>query len=135
MERLYAITRGRKIGIDVERIGRDLKGDAIAERFFTPREVAMLRALPPDMQTQGFFACWTRKEAYVKARGDGLSLPLDQFDVSVAPEEPAALLHTKGDPSEASRWSLKDLTPGPGYAAALAVEGDAWLLRCWQWRE
>jgi 4'-phosphopantetheinyl transferase len=131
---LYAITRGREVGIDIERIRTDFDGEEIAERFFSAREVAMLRALPPDTQKQAFFACWTRKEAYVKARGDGLSLPLNQFDVSVAPEEPAALLDTKGDPQEVSCWSLKELAPGPGYVAALVVEGDAWLLRGWQWR-
>ncbi|MDY6952216.1 MAG: 4'-phosphopantetheinyl transferase superfamily protein, partial [Thermodesulfobacteriota bacterium] len=132
---LYAITRGREIGIDVEQMRTDFKGDAIAARFFSPQEVAMLRALPRDAHIQGFFACWTRKEAYVKARGDGLSFPLDQCGVSVAPEGPAALLHTQGDRSETWRWSLKDLTPGPGYAAALAVEGGGWLLKCWQWPE
>jgi len=130
---LYAVTRSREVGIDVEGIRADFKGKEIAERFFSPREVAMLRALPPDTQEQGFFACWTRKEAYAKARGEGVSFPLDQFDVSVAPEEPATLLHTKGDPQEVSRWSLQKLDPGPGYVAALAVEGDSWLLRCWQW--
>jgi 4'-phosphopantetheinyl transferase len=130
---LYAITRAREIGIDVERIRTDLKHEHIAEQFFSPREVDMLRALSPDIQKQAFFACWTRKEAYVKARGDGLSLPLDQFDVSVEPEQPAELLHTKGDLQETSRWSLKGFAPGPGYTAAVAVEGNSWQLRCWQW--
>jgi 4'-phosphopantetheinyl transferase len=90
----------------------------------------MLRMLPTEAQRQAFFCCWTRKEAYIKARGEGLSLPLDQFDVS---GEPAAILGTHQDPSEASRWSLQELTPAPGYAAALAVEGQGWDLARWQW--
>jgi 4'-phosphopantetheinyl transferase len=130
---LYAVTRGREVGIDVERIRSDLEVAEVAERFFSRREVAMLRTLPTEAQRQAFFRCWTRKEAYIKARGEGLSLPLDQFDVSLAPGEPAALLATQQDPSEASRWFLQELTPGPGYEAALAVEGHGWRLTCWQW--
>jgi len=130
---LYAVTRGRQLGIDVERIRFDLSVAEIAERFFSPREVATLRALPAELQRQAFFHCWTRKEAYIKARGQGLSLPLDQFDVSLAPGEPVAVLGTQQDPSEASHWSLQELTPAAGYVAALAVEGHGWRLTCWQW--
>jgi 4'-phosphopantetheinyl transferase len=121
------------VGIDLERIRFDLAVAEIAERFFSRREVAMLRTLPTELQRQAFFRCWTRKEAYIKARGEGLSLLLDQFDVSLAPGEPAAILGTQRDPSEASRWSLQKLTPAPGYVAALAVEGHGWRLTCWQW--
>jgi 4'-phosphopantetheinyl transferase len=130
---LYAVTRGREVGIDLEHIRFDVAVAEIAQRFFSRRELATLRALPTDVQQQAFFCCWTRKEAYIKARGEGLSLPLDQFDVSVAPGEPAAVLSTQRDPSEASRWSLQELVPAPGYVAALAVEGHAWHLTCWQW--
>ena len=130
---LYAVTRGRELGIDLERIRFDLAVAEIAERFFSRREVAMLRTLPAEVQRQAFFRCWTRKEAYIKARGEGLSLPLDQFDVSLAPGEPAAVLGTQRDPSEAARWSLLELDPAPGYVAALAVEGRSWRLTCWQW--
>ncbi|MGH7773245.1 MAG: 4'-phosphopantetheinyl transferase family protein [Candidatus Binatia bacterium] len=128
---LYAITRRREVGVDLERIQPDLAVDEIAEHFFSPREIAMLRALPTHMQKEAFFNCWTRKEAYIKARGEGLTLRLDQFAVSLAPGEPAALLDTKDDPQEASRWSLRELVPGPGYVAALAAEGYNWQLRCW----
>jgi 4'-phosphopantetheinyl transferase len=121
------------VGIDLERVRFDLAVVEIAERFFSQREVAILRALPADEQRQAFFRCWTRKEAYIKARGEGLSLPLDQFDVSLAPGEPAAVLGTQRDPSEAARWSLLELDPAPGYVAALAVEGRSWRLTCWQW--
>ncbi len=120
---LYAVTRGREVGIDLERIRSDLAIAEIAGRFFSPREIAMLRTLPSEAQNQAFFRCWTRKEAYIKARGEGLSLPLDQFDVSLAPGEPAALLGNQRDPSEASRWSIRELTPAPGHVAALAVAG------------
>jgi len=130
---LYAVTRGREVGVDIERIRFDVAVTEIAERYFSRREVATLRTLPAETQRQAFFQCWTRKEAYIKARGEGLSLPLDEFDVSLAPGEPAAVLGTQRDPSEASRWSLQELTPAPGYAAALAAAGHGWHLTCWQW--
>ncbi len=132
---IYALTRGREIGADLERVRADLDCEQIAARFFSPRENAVLCALPAKVKPKAFFNCWTRKEAYIKARGGGLSLPLDQFDVSLAPGELAMLLNTRGDPQEATRWSLQALTPGPGYVAALAVEGHGWRLACWQWPE
>ena len=128
-----AVTRHRQIGIDLERICGNLAGEKVAERFFSPREVGTLRALPACIQGQAFFNCWTRKEAFIKAKGQGLSLPLDQFDVSLRPGEPAALLDTTWDPQEACRWSLKELDPGPGYVCALCVEGRHWQLKCCEW--
>ena len=101
--------------------------------FSRASEIATLRALPPSLRKYAFFLCWTRKEAYIKARGEGLSMPLDQFDVSLIPGEPAALLSTQPDSDEALRWSLRELTLASGYAAALAVEGRGWSLSCWQW--
>jgi 4'-phosphopantetheinyl transferase len=130
---LYAITRNRKIGVDLEYIRTDFACEQIAKRFFSSRENATLRSLTPRLKHQAFFTCWTRKEAYIKARGEGLSLPLDQFDVSMIPGEPALLVNTRGDPQEANHWSLRELEPGPGYVAALAVEGQGWQLRFWQW--
>jgi 4'-phosphopantetheinyl transferase len=130
---LYAFARRRDVGIDVERGRADFATRDVAEKFFSPREVAELFGLPESLQCRAFFNCWTRKEAYIKARGMGLSLPLDQFDVSLLPGEPAELLHTSGDPTEASRWCLQELNAGAGYAAALAVAGSGWRLRCWQW--
>ena len=131
---VYAIARGREVGIDIERIRSDVAAPEIAERFFSRQEVAMLQALLSDLQREAFFRCWTRKEAYIKARGEGLSLALDQFDVSLAPGAPASLLGTRPDPSEASRWSLQNLDPAFGYAGALAVEGRCGRLACWQWQ-
>jgi 4'-phosphopantetheinyl transferase len=130
---LYAVTRGREVGIDLERIRSNLAVAEIAERFFSRREAAMLRTLSTEEQREAFFRCWTRKEAYLKARGEGLSLSLDQIDVSLAPGEPDVVPGTQPDSSEASRWSLQELTPAPGYVAALAVEGHGWCLACWQW--
>jgi len=132
---LYAVTHDRKIGVDVEHIRPDVAGEKIAERFFSPREAATLRELPAGVQQEAFYTCWTRKEAYLKAIGEGITLRLDQFEVSVIPGELAVLLSINGDPKKASYWSLKGLDPGPGYMGALAVKGHGWHLRCWQWEE
>lgn len=129
---LVAVARGREIGVDVEALRPDLT-PGLAERFFSPAEVAALSALPPAARPAAFFACWTRKEAFVKATGDGLSLPLDAFDVSLAPGEPPALLRVADDPHGPDRWRLVALEPAPGFAAALAVEGRDWRLACWAW--
>jgi len=131
---LYAFTRGREVGVDLEHVRDDLEVDLIATQFFSPREIAALRALPAEQRKYGFFNCWTRKEAYIKAKGEGLSLPLEQFDVSLIPGEPAALLSTRPDLHEAQRWSLQELTFGTGYAAALAVAGRIGSLSCFQFR-
>jgi 4'-phosphopantetheinyl transferase len=131
---LFAITRGHEVGVDIEYLHRTIAYEEIAERFFSARERASLRAVPEEFKHQAFFNCWTRKEAYIKGHGEGLSLPLDQFDVSLAPGEPAALLAIRGDPRDARRWSLQALAPGPGYVAALAVEAQDWHLTSWQWR-
>jgi 4'-phosphopantetheinyl transferase len=130
---LYGVTAQRDIGVDIECVRADFATDDIAERFFSRREISSLGTLSPADRPQAFFRCWTRKEAYLKARGDGLSLPLSRFDVSLLPDEPAALLSAPDDPRETSRWSLRDLPAGPGYVAAIAVEGHDWQLRCRRW--
>jgi 4'-phosphopantetheinyl transferase len=130
---LVGLAVGRAIGIDIERIRTDVAVERIAERFFSPRERAALATLEPSRQIDCFFACWTRKEAYIKAHGEGLSLPLDGFDVSLLPAEEPRLLETRPEPAEAQRWVLRELDVGPGYRAALAVEGAAWHLRTWDW--
>lgn len=119
---LLAFARGRRIGVDVEKVRRDFATNEIAERFFSTAERAALRELPHEHRHEAFFRCWTRKEAFIKALGEGLSRPLDQFDVSLAPGKPAALLATRPDAEEVSRWLLWNV-PVPGdYAAALAAE-------------
>lgn len=130
---LYAVARGREVGLDVELVREDFACREIAKRFFSAREVAALRTVPKEQQAMAFFNCWTRKEAYIKARGEGLSHPLDRFTVSLVPGETASLLSTDDDPQETSRWSLVELSPGAGYVAALALEGAATTLHCWQW--
>ena len=107
----------------------------IAERFFSPYEVDMLRAVPPQMQDKAFFNCWTRKEAYIKARGMGLSLDLNLFDVSLTPGVPAAILNIREEEQDIACWSLYALPIDPGYAAALAVKGHPGLIECWQWED
>lgn len=125
---LLAVTRSRQIGVDVEQIRRDFDPAPIAVRFFSAVEQKQLAEMPPEQRTNAFFLCWTRKEAYVKATGEGLSLPLRQFDVSVAPHEKNALLATRPDPLESKRWDLRDIAVQPGYAAALCVSGTGWRL-------
>lgn len=129
---LFGFTHRREIGLDIEYMREDVAVIEIAQRFFSQQEIAQLGALPADTQRNAFFHCWTRKEAYIKARGEGLSLPLDQFSVSLAPGEPAALL-CASDPQEVSRWRLQNVTVAASYAATLAVEGSDWTLQCWAW--
>jgi 4'-phosphopantetheinyl transferase len=130
---LVALSANRRIGVDVERVRKDLNIDGIAERFFSSREQADLAALPVDLRHDAFFRCWSQKEAFIKARGEGLSLPLDSFDVTLRPTEPPALLETRPDPVEASRWVIRNLDVGPDHKAALAVEGAGWRLETMQW--
>jgi 4'-phosphopantetheinyl transferase len=130
---LYAVTRRRQVGIDLEYIRPVVEAEQIAARTFSVQESQVWRTLPEATKREAFFNCWTRKEAYIKAIGDGLSRPLDQFDVSLAPGEPAKLLNVAGHPEEAAQWSIQELKPAPGYAAALAVKGHGWHLMCWQW--
>jgi len=130
---LYAITRNMEIGVDVERVRSDIEYEEIAKRFFSVNEVGMLRTIPTEKKLEAFYHCWTRKEAYIKAHGKGLSLPLDSFDVSLAPGEPAMLLMTKDEPQECSLWTLLDLKPGPGYVGALAVKGTGCRFSYWEW--
>ena len=120
---VVAVAKNREVGIDVERIRTELARTEIARRFFAPTEVAELDGLQGMDFVHAFFACWTRKEAYIKAVGLGLSLGLDTFAVSVAPNEPARLLSAEGGPVEVARWGLHSLEVAPGYAAALAIEG------------
>lgn len=129
---LVAAAYDRRVGVDIEHIRQDFAGEPIARRFFSTGEVSTLLALPAEFRKEGFFTCWTRKEAYIKARGEGLSFPLDQFDVTLTPGEPARLLATRPDPDEASRWGLQALDPGPGYQAAVAAEGQDWQVRLLQ---
>ena len=125
---LYAVTRRREVGVDLEHIRSGKDHVALAKRFLLASRSFGFSSAPAALQTEAFFLCWTRKEAYIKARGDGLYLPLDRFDVSLTPGEPAALLRAQ----DRERWSLHALTPWPDYAAALVVEGADMHVSCWE---
>jgi 4'-phosphopantetheinyl transferase len=130
---LFAFTLGREVGVDVEYVRPSLAEKRLAERFFSPLEVDALRALPPSAQPEAFFHCWTRKEAYIKARGAGLSIKLASFTVSLAPDTFRHLPITGHDGPEAGRWWLRPLAPGEGYVGAVAAEGADWSLALWQY--
>ena len=130
---LIAIANGLKVGVDVEKHRLDMEHEKIAQRFFSDEEKSELRELPDDQKMAGFFNCWTRKEAYIKAHGLGLLLPLDGFDVSLRPNEPAILRATRPDTQEASRWTLLSLHVNPDHTGAVSVEGKDLEFRLWDW--
>jgi 4'-phosphopantetheinyl transferase len=130
---LIAVALGREVGVDVERLDPDRTGDAIARRFFSRAENAALARLQGRARVMAFYRCWCRKEAYVKARGDGLSLALDSFDVAVdagADQGASLLLATRPDAGEAARWDLRAVDVGSGYVAALAARGRIGGVSC-----
>jgi len=129
---LYALVLDRNVGIDVEALRTLPDAEQIAERFFSPAEKAEFHSLPQDRKPHAFFFGWTQKEAFIKAVGDGLSLALDRFDVSVSPHEPARLLRIDGDSESASHWMMQALDPAPGFLAALACDGFPRLI-LWEW--
>jgi 4'-phosphopantetheinyl transferase len=114
---LCAVAWDRAVGCDLEWKDEELACRETADRLFSARERADLNRLAPTQWIEGFYNCWTRKEAFVKALGRGLSHPLDSFDVSVAPGEPAALLSRPG------QWSMDGFAPRHGFQAAVVVEG------------
>jgi 4'-phosphopantetheinyl transferase len=122
---LIAVAREREVGVDVEFMRADFATNEVAEHFFSVAEIYTLSGLEPHLRTQAFFNCWTRKEAYVKARGEGLSMPLDVFDVTLAPDVSAAMLSNRVDRSEPARWIFQNLHIAPDYAGALVVEALA----------
>lgn len=130
---LYVLACDRRVGVDLEQVRPLPDMAALVERFFAEREKAEFRALPPAGQQEAFFTCWTRKEAYIKARGDGLTFPLHAFDVTIRFSEPAILRSVSGDTAEAARWSLRSIRPGAGYVATVAVEGHGWRLTSRVW--
>ena len=122
---VYAFSRGREVGIDIEAIREVRDADAIVSHFFSRTEREAYLALDPGERMLGFFNCWTRKEAFLKALGHGLSHPLDCFDVSLAPGEPAGILRVKNTPGCDSGWCLNSFTPSPGFVAAVVAERRA----------
>lgn len=128
---LIGAARGAPLGIDVERIRLDQDHLRVAERFFSAAERRALQSLPQDRQGEAFFLAWTRKEAYIKALGGGLSLPLDQFDVALIPGEPARLNAARSGLPGRDEWQLLNLNVGPGYAGAICLPVGRWALWLW----
>ena len=128
---LYAFTRNRLVGIDVEYMRTDLDYDGMARHSFSVQEQHILRHFVGEEKTRAFFRGWTCKEAYAKALGKGFSQAFDQFTVSLLPAQPFALLQQNEDERELTRWSFMELDAGPGYAGALVVEGCDWQAKCW----
>jgi 4'-phosphopantetheinyl transferase len=126
---LLGFARGRELGVDVEQVRENFDPQVLAKRFFSAHEHSQFAALEPSEKYRGFFRCWTRKEAYIKATGAGLSLPLHEFDVSLRWGDENALLATRPDAAEAALWSLRDVPTGDGYLAALCVRGHGWHLK------
>lgn len=130
-----AVAHDQELGVDLEWI-RSLEDlDQIARRFFSANEYKQIRAIEEKHRLEAFYNCWTRKEAYVKACGDGLARPLDRFDVALLPGEPARFLAIEQSALEAKQWFLQSLAPAPGYVGAVALRGGHWRVECWRWPE
>ena len=119
---VYGFSRGREIGVDVEAVRELRDADDIAARFFSRRENEAYLDLEPRDKLLGFFNCWTRKEAFIKALGDGLYHPLDRFDVSLTPGGPAKILRVENTPGDECGWCLNSFSPAPGFVAAVVTE-------------
>jgi 4'-phosphopantetheinyl transferase len=132
---LLAVCNGRAIGVDIEELRPEVNCQDLSTAFFSAREVADLKSVPEQQRREAFFHCWTRKEAYIKARGQGLTLPLDKFDMTLLPGVPAELLAARDAPEEVLRWSVASLAPAPGFVGALVVERPLSVIRQCAWPE
>jgi 4'-phosphopantetheinyl transferase len=132
---LFAITRDREVGIDVEHIRRDFPWEEMVDHFLPREESEALYALPKALQCETFLRRWTGKEAYLKARGVGISLPMDQIETSSVPGYQGNFLRVKDHFQESKDWTLVELTPAIGYIAALVVQGKNWRPACWHYSE
>lgn len=128
---LFAVNLRYELGIDIEWMHRKTNLLEIGERFFSANEYAELKSLPAELQRQGFFNCWTRKESYIKARGKGLGLPLSKFEVSLLPGEPVCLKSTLHDPEAVNKWSLYAFNPHPEYAAGFTINNNHTQFSFW----
>jgi 4'-phosphopantetheinyl transferase len=128
---LVALARGRDVGIDIEAVTRSVEIMPLATRFFSATESDALAHLPASRRRQGFFTIWTQKEAFVKAKGDGLSRALDSFDVSPDLRQEGSLV-TRPDASDAARYTLIQLAPAAGFAGAVAIEGRCGRMDFWR---
>jgi 4'-phosphopantetheinyl transferase len=130
---LFAIACKSSIGVDVERVRPIPDTDRIAAQFFSARENDELASVPAGRKLEAFFSGWTRKEAYLKATGEGIAYALPQIEVSLAPGQEARLLSIAGDTHMASLWSVHSLAPAPGFVGALAVKARGLKVVCRQW--
>lgn len=129
---LVAITLERAIGVDIEYIQGDVEIADIS-RFFSDPEKELMEGLGSVERPLAFFNCWTRKEAYIKARGQGLTYPLNRFEVSLRPGDPAKLIRVDKEPDEVFRWRMEDIYVAPDYSATLVVESGGCSTKHWQW--
>jgi len=125
---LIAVTREREIGVDVERVKEDFAFDELAERYFTAREVSAIRALPKELRRRAFYQCWTSKEAFLKAKGVGLSGKLDEVQITL---NDAGKVEIQG---KLAKWSLVELHPASAYVGALALQEPNCQFKYYQWR-
>ncbi|MFZ0634354.1 MAG: 4'-phosphopantetheinyl transferase superfamily protein [Candidatus Acidiferrales bacterium] len=132
-EALIAIAQDRCVGVDLEHIRHDIADEEISGRYFSPAESAALRALPPSERDDGFFALWTCKEAFIKAKGGGLSIPLDQFEVTIVPGEELAPVRILAPGETQETWLIRRLPSILGYASAVAAPGADLSIACWRW--
>jgi 4'-phosphopantetheinyl transferase len=132
---LVALTRRCPVGVDIEHDRPSTMGTEIAERFFTQRENAGLMQLPEARRAAAFINLWTRKEAWLKATGDGIATWLKRVEVSFLPGEPARVLAVDDLPEEPACWTLADLRPATGYSGAMAIRAHDLNVRCWRWVE
>jgi 4'-phosphopantetheinyl transferase len=130
---MYAIAKRRNIGIDIEKIRSDIAIAQIADKFFSPPEISFLQGIDKDKLPDVFFQLWTRKEAFIKATGNGFSLPIEHVDVSLTSERILSPIILSGNYKENAHWYVQDLFPGKGYTAAMVVEGSDWELSCWNY--
>ncbi len=130
---LFAFAELGEVGVDVEHVRPRVTYLDLADRFFAPTEAALLRRLGPEASLQAFFNGWTRKEAFLKATGLGLSYGSERVEVTLLPEDEARVVCVDGATGPAQRWSLTALAPAPGYVGALAIEHHGARLRCWAW--
>lgn len=129
---VVAVCTGREVGIDVELIRPEFASEDVARRYFSRTEIGELSRIPAPLRAEAFFLCWTRKEAYIKARGEGLQIRLDSFDVSLTPGKPATLSN-----ADEAHWKVESFAPSrasePDYVAAVVAEGKDWVARYFEW--
>jgi 4'-phosphopantetheinyl transferase len=130
---LIALAQNRDVGVDVEQHRPLPDAGDLARNFFSDFEIAEFERLPEPARTEGFFNCWTRKEAFVKAIGLGLAYPLKKFSVTLAPGRPAALVDTAGDSAARKNWLMASLDVAPAHSAALVFEAGPSAIRCFEW--